>query len=153
MDKAKIANTTEHYRRVVDILGKKNINTEIESPFDYIHIGSKGLNAIVINNFSGYFDINKEATAYLFDVSSPTINRWTKTKKILNRNIVVKLFEMTDLFLYGSDVFGSKENFKKWINIPNTALGGMEPIELLGIPDGISKVKNIIGRIEHGVYS
>ena len=150
---AKIENTTEHYKRVVGILGEKNIKSEIESPFDYIHVASGGLSASIIKNFSSFFNLNREVTAALFDVSSPTIYRWTKTGKILDRNFAVKIFEMTDLFLYGSGIFESKENFSKWLNLPNTALGGMEPIELLGIPGGISKVKDIIGRIEHGVYS
>jgi putative toxin-antitoxin system antitoxin component (TIGR02293 family) len=65
----------------------------------------------------------------------------------------VKLFEITDLFLYGTDVFGSQENFFKWLQLPNAALGGMEPQELIEIPDGISKVRDILGRIEYGVYS
>ncbi len=146
-------NTTEHYKMVVNILGKKHINAEIESPFDYIHIASKGLNASIIKNFSVYFNINRDITAELLDVSSPTIYRWAKTGKILDRNFSVKLFEMTDLFLYGAEIFESKENFNKWLNLPNTALGSMEPIELLGIPGGIAKVKDVLGRIEHGVYS
>jgi putative toxin-antitoxin system antitoxin component (TIGR02293 family) len=63
------------------------------------------------------------------------------------------LFELTDLFLYGSDVFESRENFFKWLDLPNRALGGLTPKELLEIPGGISKVKDLLGRIEHGVYS
>jgi uncharacterized protein (DUF2384 family) len=54
---------------------------------------------------------------------------------------------------YGSEVFGSTEHFIKWLNLSNTALGGMEPYELLGIPGGVSKVRDLLGRIEKGVYS
>jgi uncharacterized protein (DUF2384 family) len=39
------------------------------------------------------------------------------------------------------------------VNLPNTALGGLEPQELLEIPGGISKVKDIVGRIDYGVFS
>ncbi len=35
--------------------------------------------------------------------------------------------------------------------MPNMALGGLEPKELLEIPGGISKVKDVLGRIEYGV--
>jgi len=153
MIEREIENTTKHYAKVVEILGKKNIRKGIESPFDYIHLASQGINAIVIKNFSGFFDLNRATTASLFDISAPTIYRWTKSGKKLERNFAVKLFELTDLFIYGADVFEDKENFFKWLKLPNTALGGMEPIELLEIPGGISKVKDIIGRIEHGVYS
>jgi len=153
MIESEIGNTTKHYAKVIEILGKKNIRMDIESPFDYIHIASQGINANVIKNFSGFFELNRAATASLFDISAPTIYRWTKAGKKLERNFAVKLFELTDLFIYGADVFGDKENFFKWLKLPNTALGGMEPMELLEIPGGISKVKDVIGRIEHGVYS
>lgn len=153
MIEREIENTTKHYAKVVEILGKKNIRKGIESPFDYIHLASQGINAIVIKNFSGFFDLNRATTASLFDISAPTIYRWTKSGKKLERNFAVKLFELTDLFIYGADVFEDKENFFKWLKLSNTALGGMEPMELLEIPGGISKVKDIIGRIEHGVYS
>ncbi len=132
---------------------KRYVKSKIESPYDFIHIASKGLNANVIRNFRIYFNIPLQTTARMLNVSEPTIYRWTRANKPLERNFSVKLFEITDLFLYGSEVFGGKENFFKWLNLPNTALGGMEPQELIEIPGGVSKVKDLIGRIEHGVYS
>lgn len=145
--------TTEHYKKLINILGKRYVKAEIESPYDFIHIASKGLNANIIKNFRLHFNIPLQATAQMLSVSEPTIYRWTRTNKQLERNISVKLFEVADLFLYGSEIFGSKENFFKWLNLPNTALGGMEPQELIEIPGGVSKVRDLIGRIEHGVYS
>jgi uncharacterized protein (DUF2384 family) len=35
----------------------------------------------------------------------------------------------------------------------NRALGNIRPFELLDTMIGVAEVKNIIGRIEHGVYS
>jgi putative toxin-antitoxin system antitoxin component (TIGR02293 family) len=89
----------------------------------------------------------------MLSVSEPTLYRWTKANKILARNYSIQLFEIVDMFIYGSEVFDSNENFFKWLNLPNTALGGFEPQDLIEIPGGISKVKDILGRIEHGVYS
>ena len=71
----------------------------------------------------------------------------------LNRNLSVKLSEIAELYLYGTEIFGTNENFLKWMKLPNTALGGMKPEELTEIPGGISKIKDVLGRIEHGVYS
>ena len=88
----------------------------------------------------------------MLNISEPTLYRWIRANINLERNFSVKLFEITDLFLYGSEVFGSKDNFFKWLNLPNTALGGMEPQELVDIPEGVSKIKDVLGRIEHGVY-
>lgn len=145
--------TTEHYKKLKEVLGKKYVTDELESPFDFIHIAKKGINANVVKNFRIYFDLSRDITAEMLNISGPTLYRWTKNNKNLEKNYTIKLFEIADLFLYGTDVFKSKDNFFKWLNLPNTALGGLEPIELIEIPDGVSKIRDILGRIEHGVYS
>ena len=145
--------TTRHFEHLLKILGKKYIRTKIESPFDFITIASKGINANIIVNFRNHFDIPRSYAAELLNVSEPTIYRWIRNNKKLERNYSVQLFELADLFLYGSEVFENKTDFFKWLELPNTALGGLEPKELLEIPGGIAKVKELLGRIEHGVYS
>jgi len=145
--------STAHFRKLTDILGVQDMKTNLESPFDFIQIAKEGVNARVINSFGAYFNLSRELMATMLNVSIPTIYRWTKENRNLDLNFTVKLFEIADLFLSGSRVLGGEDNFFKWLNLPNTALGGMEPIELIGIPGGVSKVRDVIGRIEYGVYS
>jgi putative toxin-antitoxin system antitoxin component (TIGR02293 family) len=145
--------TTEHYDTLLNILGRKYIKSKIESPYDFITIAKKGVNANVITNFRKHFNIPRNAAAEMLQVSAPTIYRWVRQDKKLERNFSVQLFELTDLFLYGKEVFGDQEAFFKWLELPNTALGGLEPKELLEIPNGIPKVRDLLGRIEYGVYS
>ena len=144
---------TEHYMKLKEVLGEKYVNAEVESPFDFIYLANKGISANVVKNFSIYFNLSWNLTAHMLNVSEPTLYRWTKANKNLERNFSVKLLEIADLFLYGSEVFENKQIFFKWLNLPNTALGGLEPMELVEIPGGVSKVRDILGRIEHGVYS
>jgi putative toxin-antitoxin system antitoxin component (TIGR02293 family) len=79
---------------------------------------------------------------------------------------ILKLYSMTkrnsgsksaaipaDLYAYGKKVFGDKKRFDAWMNDPNRALGGKTPLELIVTQSGLQEVKNIIGRIEWGVYS
>ncbi len=145
--------TTEHYKALISILGRKYIRTSIESPYDFINIASRGVDAQMIANFRTHFNIPRDQTAEMLNVSAPTIYRWIREKKKLERNYAVQLFELTDLFLYGIEVFENNEDFFKWLRLPNTALGGLEPQDLSGIPGGISKVRDLLGRIEYGVYS
>lgn len=145
--------TTKHLDSLRDVLGRKYVKVKVESPFDFIHIASKGLNANIIKNFKDYFNLSLDTTAQMLNVSEPSIYRWTKANKKLDRNLSIKLFEISELFLLGAEIFGSKETFFKWLNLPNTALGGMQPSELIDIPEGVSKIRDILGRIEHGVYS
>jgi putative toxin-antitoxin system antitoxin component (TIGR02293 family) len=145
--------TTGHYKTLIDILGRKYIKAKIESPYDFINIASKGVSAQVIANFRKHFNIPRELAAEMLNVSAPTIYRWIRENKKLDRNYSVQLFELADLFLYGTEVFENDETFFNWLKLPNTALGGIEPQDLLEIPGGVSKVRDLIGRIEYGVYS
>ena len=145
--------TTEHYKELIKILGKKYVRANVESPYDFIRIAKRGVNSKIIINFHDHFKLTLRKTAHMLNISEPTIYRWTGANKQLDKNYSVKLFEITDLFLYGIEVFESQENFFKWLNLPNTALGGMEPQELIEIPGGIAKIKTILSRIEYGVYS
>jgi len=145
--------TSQRYNSLLDILGRNYINDQIESPYDFINIASKGINAHVIANFRKHFNIPRDQAAVMLNVSAPTIYRWIRENKKLDRNYSVQLFELTDLFLFGTEVFQKNDSFFKWLRLPNTAFGGLEPQTLLEIPGGISKVKDLLGRIEYGVYS
>lgn len=145
--------TTKNYKDLIRILGKNYVKEPVESPYDFIRIAKRGLNSRVIINFYHHFNLSIGETAHMLNTSESTIYRWTSANKQLSKNHSVKLFEIVDMFLYGIEVFESQENFFKWLNLPNTALGGMEPQELIEIPGGIAKIKNILGRIEYGVYS
>jgi len=145
--------TTEHYKKIVEILGEDYVKAVLESPYDYIAVAKRGISVNVINNFRRYFDFTLEYTSDILGVSEPTIYRWTKADKPLDSNVSILLFEMADLFLYGTNVFGTQSNFFKWFDLPNTALGGMQPEELIKVPGGVSKIRDVLGRIEYGVYS
>lgn len=145
--------TTKHYDKLVDILGENYIGEKIESPFDFITLASKGIDSHVILNFKNHFKLSRDFTALLLNVSEPTIYRWLRNSKKLQKSHAVQLFELADLFLTGAEVFESSGNFLKWLELPNAALGGLEPKKLLEFPGGVSKVGDLLGRIEHGVYS
>ena len=53
---------------------------------------------------------------------------------------------------YGINVFESEINFFDWLMTPNKSLGGLIPYNLLDTKDEY-KILDILGRIEHGVYS
>lgn len=145
--------TISRYKKLRKVLGENYIKNKVESPFDFILIAKEGISAGVLKNFILYFDLSKSLTAHMLNVSEPTLYRWTKTNKSLDKNFSVKLFEIVDLFLIGEELFGDRATFFKWLNLPNSALGGLEPGELIEIPGGVSKVKDVLGRIEYGVYS
>jgi putative toxin-antitoxin system antitoxin component (TIGR02293 family) len=58
------------------------------------------------------------------------------------------------LFKYGLVVFnGEKDKFRHWLNSPIISLNGRKPCDLLGTTVGLYEVKQILDKIEYGIYS
>lgn len=64
-----------------------------------------------------------------------------------------KIYRIADLYSYGYDVFENKEGFNEWMTAENAALGNKKPIDFLDTMYGFQEVKDLIGRIDYGVYS
>lgn len=64
-----------------------------------------------------------------------------------------KIVGLADIYSYGYSVFEDTERFNDWMHKPNQALGGEEPYSLVDSQFGREEVKDIIGRIEYGVFS
>ena len=84
-------------------------------------------------------------------------NRATLINKKGTENFSIALSErivsIADLYSYGFEVFEDEAKFNEWIFRPNKALGGKQPFELLDNYFGREEIKNVIGRIDYGVYS
>jgi len=52
-----------------------------------------------------------------------------------------------------TEVFGSAEVAKEWMRTPNLVLSEKTPLECADTEDGLQEVLNLLGRLEHGVYS
>jgi putative toxin-antitoxin system antitoxin component (TIGR02293 family) len=50
------------------------------------------------------------------------------------------------------EVLGNSEKAVRWINAPVRSLGDQTPISLLDSPDGMKRVEDALGSIEHGVW-
>jgi putative toxin-antitoxin system antitoxin component (TIGR02293 family) len=64
-----------------------------------------------------------------------------------------KIIGVADIYSYGYEVFEDEARFNDWIFQSNKALGGLSPYELLDNQYGREEVRNVIGRIDYGVYS
>lgn len=141
------------YKAVYEILGKGNVPGSVDNSLDFLSVAEEGVAAYAIHNFKQNFDVSLSQVASILATSEPTLYRRLKANRKLPKNEAIKLLEVTDLFLYGEEVLGSRADFFKWMELPNTALGGLRPMELTEVPEGVSKVADLLGRIEYGVYS
>ncbi|MBH2003527.1 MAG: DUF2384 domain-containing protein [Sphingobacteriia bacterium] len=76
-----------------------------------------------------------------------------KGKERFSRDLSERILSLADIYSYGYKVFEEVDAFNEWVDTPNAALGGKKPFALLDNQFGREEVKNLIGRIEYGVYS
>ncbi len=91
--------------------------------------------------------------ADILHLSNRTLQRYQKEKKSFETLQSERILEIAALYNYGSDVLGNAESFESWMNSKVIALGGAKPKSLLDSSYGITMVKDVLGRIEHGVFS
>jgi putative toxin-antitoxin system antitoxin component (TIGR02293 family) len=64
-----------------------------------------------------------------------------------------RLVRVARILAQASEVLGNTENASTWLQRPNRALGDESPITLLDTDLGSRQIEEVLGRIEHGVYS
>ncbi len=64
-----------------------------------------------------------------------------------------RLYRVQRLFEKALDVFGSLELTRKWLKEKAYGLGDVSPLEFARTEVGAREVENLLGQIEHGVFS
>ncbi len=58
------------------------------------------------------------------------------------------------IFLLAVELFdGNEENARNWFDKPNRALNGISPKERIQMEGGEQAVTDLIGRLEHGIFT
>jgi putative toxin-antitoxin system antitoxin component (TIGR02293 family) len=98
------------------------------------------------------YEISKELIIHQLGISESTFRR----REFSGRLTPVesdRLYRMADAVVSAEEVLGNRDKAIAWLHTPNRALGGETPLSMLDTEVGYQRVRDILGRIEHGVYS
>jgi len=133
-------------------------NTHIQKPeskmtaIEKMHVVKRGISKRDLEGFKDRIGMDYDQLAATLSVARATlINKKGPDK--FNPTVSEKIVSLADIYSYGYEVFEDVDRFNRWIFSPNRALGGESPYNLLDNQFGREEVKNIIGRIDYGVYS
>jgi len=96
--------------------------------------------------------LNLTQFSALLPVSKRTIEK-TKDQELLSPVVSDRVLQIASLYQFGSNVLGDNQQFQEWLQSSLIALGGKKPIDFINNDTGISMVTDLLGRVEHGVYS
>jgi len=86
-------------------------------------------------------------------ITPRTLTRRKKEKK-LSPEESDRLVSVSRLLTQTFELFeGNEEAGMRWFQSPNRALSGQSPLEVAATETGAREVENLIGRLEHGVFT
>ncbi len=138
-----------NYSPMVAMMGNQYSNP---TDFDLLQLARKGITKKALLALAKKISLTLEEIATVLHISERTLQRYTPTT-LVKTEYADKAIELARLYERGIEVLGSERAFSGWVKTPNLALGGEIPFNLLDTRIGFKMVLDILGRIEHGVFS
>lgn len=144
---------SDSYLLAISIIIDKTGKAEWQmTPVEKMQLVKDGLSKIDLEKLKNKTNLDYDKLSTLLSTARATlINK--KGTAHFNASISEKIVSIADVYSYGFKVFEDETKFNEWVFKPNRALGGKQPFELLDNQFGREEVKNLIGRIDYGVYS
>jgi putative toxin-antitoxin system antitoxin component (TIGR02293 family) len=142
-----------HLSSIAKILGgRKTLHLDIRDRMDLVELSKTGVSKAALLKLAGYLGLSVGEIAELLPVGERTIQRYSKTRRFKS-SVSEHILQIAEVAARGEEVFGEKEKFLAWLNLPSAALGSTTPGDLLSSRFGAELVLDELGRIEHGVLA
>lgn len=113
-----------------------------------------GLPLAELDALRALLGLTVEDLADRIGISTATLSRRRRTGDPLDPGHSDRLVRYARLFRLAADLYnGDEESARAWLRKPARALGGETPLDHAGTEMGAREVEDLIGRLEHGVYT
>ncbi len=141
--------TTSH---PIMLAGVFNIPEDQMTPFEKMSVLQQGLNKSNLERLKFRAQLDYDKLSQALSVTRATlINK--KGEEKYSDTVAERILALSDLYSFGYTVFEDETKFNDWMFRPNSALGNKMPFDIVDNQFGREEIKNIIGRIEYGVFS
>ena len=113
----------------------------------------EGLPITEMVEFGRHAGFTNDELARLIHIPPRTYARRIASKARLNVPEGERSVRLIRLYDRAKELFVTHDNTRGWLNARLSALGGRTPLDFAQTEPGAREVENLIGRIEHGVYS
>ncbi len=118
-----------------------------------VEIIEEGLPISVFKELCSLLDLSEKKLAQTLRIPVSTLSK-RKKRGYFSTSESERIVRLMDLLKIAIRVFDSSIEFaKKWFRNPAKALGGATPLEYIRTEQGAREVENLMGRIEHGVFT
>ena len=121
-------------------------------PLDVIHELRRGLPFRAFHQLQERLGVTARDLASVAGITDRTLTRRKKEGR-LQTDESDRLLRIGALFDRAVEVLGGEEAANTWLKSPRAALGSRSPLENADTEPGAREVEDLLGRIEHGVFS
>jgi putative toxin-antitoxin system antitoxin component (TIGR02293 family) len=124
-----------------------------DNPLELLRSINRGFSFHVLEKVKRKTGLPMESLATAIGISQRTLSRRKKEKK-LSSTESDRLISVSRIFSLAVDLFeGNDEKAMNWLTSRNRALGDFSPLVMAQTETGSREVEDLIGRLEHGVFT
>ncbi|MEQ4731888.1 MULTISPECIES: type II RES/Xre toxin-antitoxin system antitoxin [Providencia] len=132
----------------------RHVGLPAERGIELTHFLRQGLSVSVLDNIQEWSGMSKTELLRISGINERNIARRKNAGQPLNADESERIARLVRVFDAAVRLFnGDKHAASDWLNHPVKGLGHLRPIELIATESGAIEVIDLIGRIEHGVFS
>jgi putative toxin-antitoxin system antitoxin component (TIGR02293 family) len=120
--------------------------------YDMIEQIAEGLPIYEFEDLQAALGVTKGRLAELLSIPKATLQR-RELVGALQPDESDRLIRFARILAEAIDVFDSLDKARRWLKAPQYGLGHAEPLDFCRTEAGAREVSDLLGRIEHGVYS
>lgn len=121
------------------------------SPLEQIETIRKGVATQLFDQLATALGVGKEALARKLNINAQTLRK--RKSRVLSPEEAEKSLRAARVFKFATEVLGSEDDARQWLNDTIPALGGKRPIDLLDTDVGAHEVTNLLGCIKWDMYA
>ena len=121
------------------------------SPLEQVETIRKGIATQAFDQLATALGVGKEALARKLNIKAQTLRK--RKSRVLSADEAEKSLRVARVFSFATEVLGSEEKARQWLNDQIPALGGKRPLDLLDTDVGAHEVTNLLGGIKWGMYA
>lgn len=139
---------------MVELMGGGTVIPQlVHNELDLLMVAVKGLSVQAVRTLQRRMQFSNKEISELLAISESTLARREQSKRALTRDEAEKTIQLSAVMAKGLEVFEDEDDFRHWLETDNVALGGIRPKDLLTSAIGRDQVRDLLGRIQYGIYS
>jgi len=134
--------------------GARVLGRQVRSLLDLTDLIEKGVPRKAAEQLRARLGLSEQELARSLGVSTKTLQRQAKAgQSRLSPSQSDRLYRLARIVALAEEVFEQEDRARRWLREPQRGLGGRVPFDLLRTEAGAREVEDLLGRIEHGVFS